>query len=76
MCTLHGLPIAFALSGAEADERETLLDLLAVEAELIDARPGQTLIDDKNCLDRSTGVDQPALRADMPKRMPVICGEA
>src|SRR6185437_4167859 len=28
-CTLQGLPIAFALTGAKADERETLLDLLA-----------------------------------------------
>ena len=27
VCTLHGLPVAFALTGAKADERETLLDL-------------------------------------------------
>ncbi|MEW2490600.1 IS982 family transposase [Streptomyces sp. NPDC048411] len=48
VCTLHGLPVAFALTGAKADERETLLDLLAVEPQLIDERPGQTLIGDKN----------------------------
>ena len=48
VCTLHGLPVAFALTGAKADERETLLDLLAVEPRLIDERPGQTLIGDKN----------------------------
>lgn len=31
VCTLRGLPVAFALTGAKADERETLLDLLAAE---------------------------------------------
>ncbi|MFG2776093.1 transposase [Streptomyces sp. NPDC048350] len=31
VCTLRGLPVTFALTGAKADERETLLDLLAVE---------------------------------------------
>ncbi|GAA3476194.1 hypothetical protein GCM10018966_007210 [Streptomyces yanii] len=31
VCTLQGLPIAFVLTGAKADERETLLDLLAAE---------------------------------------------
>ncbi len=25
LCTLHGLPIGFALTGAKADERQTLL---------------------------------------------------
>ncbi|MFI9611596.1 IS982 family transposase [Streptomyces sp. NPDC052023] len=48
VCTLQGLPIAFALTGAKADERETLLDLLAAEPGLVTARPGQTLIGDKN----------------------------
>ena len=31
VCTLGGLPVIFALTGAKADERETLLDLLAAE---------------------------------------------
>lgn len=31
VCSLRGLPVAFALTGAKADERETLLDLLAAE---------------------------------------------
>ncbi|MEU9170691.1 hypothetical protein AB0D34_23280 [Streptomyces sp. NPDC048420] len=48
VCTLQGLPVAFAPTGAEADERETLLDLLAAEAGLVAARPAQTLIGDKN----------------------------
>jgi hypothetical protein len=44
----HGLPVAVALTGAKADERQVLLDLLAVEPELVAARPGQVLIADKN----------------------------
>ncbi len=52
MCTRHGLPVAFALTGAKAGERETLLDLLAVEPQLTDKRPGQTLIGDKNYFGR------------------------
>ncbi|MGH3225157.1 MAG: transposase, partial [Streptosporangiaceae bacterium] len=48
VCTVQGLPIAFALTGAKADERETLLDLFAGEPELVAVRPGQTLIADKN----------------------------
>lgn len=52
VCTLQGLPVAFALTGAKADERETLLDLLAAEPHLVAARPGQTLIGDKNYFGR------------------------
>jgi hypothetical protein len=48
VCTLHGLPVAVALTGAKADERQVLLDLLAVEPELVAARSGQVLIADKN----------------------------
>ena len=48
VCTLHGLPVAFALTGAKADERETLLAIFDVEPRLAADRPGQTLIDDKN----------------------------
>lgn len=48
LCTLQGRPVAFALTGAKADERETLLDLLATEPELVADRAGQTLIGDKN----------------------------
>jgi hypothetical protein len=52
VCTLAGLPVAFALTGAKADERETLLDMLAIEQQLTGERPGQTLIGDKNYFGR------------------------
>jgi hypothetical protein len=48
VCTLRGLPVAFAPTGAKADERETLLELLAAEPHLIATRSGQTPIGDKN----------------------------
>ncbi|MER6377626.1 IS982 family transposase [Streptomyces mirabilis] len=53
VCTLQGLPVAFALTGAKADERETLLDMLDAEPELVATRPGQTLIGDKNYFGRN-----------------------
>ncbi|MFJ9181438.1 IS982 family transposase [Streptomyces sp. NPDC102360] len=53
VCTLQGLPVGFALTGAKADERETLLDLLAAEDDLVARRPGQTLIGDKNYFGRA-----------------------
>jgi hypothetical protein len=53
VCTLQGLPVAFALTGAKADERETLLDLLAAEPGLLASRPDQTLIGDKNYYGRA-----------------------
>jgi Transposase DDE domain len=52
VCTLHGLPVMFALSGAKGDEREILLGMLEIDAGLVDARPGQTLIGDKNYFGR------------------------
>jgi len=48
VATLGGLPIAFALTGAKADERQTLLGILAADPTLAAARPGQVLIGDKN----------------------------
>ncbi len=48
VCTLHGLPIAFALTGAKAPEREVLLDILTADPALIAERPGQTVLADKN----------------------------
>jgi hypothetical protein len=48
VCTLHGLPVAFALTGANAVDREVLAELLAAEPELVTHRPGQVLVADKN----------------------------
>ncbi|USX53636.1 IS982 family transposase [Lentzea sp. HUAS12] len=48
VCTLGGLPIAFALTGAKADERQTLLGMLEEDLDLVADRQGQTLIADKH----------------------------
>ena len=48
VATLHGLPIAFALTGAKADERQVLLDLMHDDPTLAASRPGQIMIEDKN----------------------------
>jgi hypothetical protein len=48
VATLHGLPIGFALTGAKADERQVLLDLLHTDPALTAGRAGQVLIGDKN----------------------------
>jgi hypothetical protein len=47
LCTLGGLPVGAALTGAKADERVVLLDILT-DPTLAYHRPGQTLIADKN----------------------------
>lgn len=49
---VQGMPIAFALTGAKADEHETLLDLLAAERELLRERSRRTLIGDMNYFGR------------------------
>jgi hypothetical protein len=48
LCTLGGLPIMFAITGAKADERETLLGMLDASPEIVAVRSGQTIIGDKN----------------------------
>ena len=47
LCTLHGLPAGFAVTGAKADERHALLDILA-DPDLAALLPGQIIIGDKN----------------------------
>jgi hypothetical protein len=47
LCTLHGLPVGFALTGAKADERQVLLDILDTDG-LLDGRRRQLTIGDKN----------------------------
>jgi hypothetical protein len=48
VCTLHGLPVGFALAGAKADERQVLLGILAADPALAATRPGQTLLTDRH----------------------------
>jgi len=48
LATLHGLPVGFAVTGAKADERQVLLDILGADPELTSWRQGQILIGDKN----------------------------
>ncbi len=47
ICTPSGLPIAFALANAKADEREVARDMLEIDAHLLASRPGQMLMGDK-----------------------------
>jgi hypothetical protein len=44
---LGGLPVAFALTGAKADEREILLGMVDDAPELMAGHPGQTVIADR-----------------------------
>ena len=66
LATVHGLPIGFALTGAKADERATLLGILADPA-LPTMQPGrrhrrtQTLIADKNYRGRQFEAALPSL---------------
>jgi hypothetical protein len=57
VCTLTGLPVLFALAGAKADERETLLDMLEAGKDVAADHPGQTLIGDKNYFGRHFEAD-------------------
>ena len=47
LCTVHGLPVGFAITGAKADERQVLLSILDDPA-LTAGRAGQVIIGDKN----------------------------
>jgi len=74
VCTLTGLPVLFALTGAKADEREALLGMPEAGRDVMQAHPGQTLIGDKNYFGR-------AFEADLAERelvllRPVRKGEA
>jgi len=52
VCTLHGLPVMFALAGAKSGEREVLPGMLGNDADLVNERPGQIVIGDKNYFGR------------------------
>ncbi|WP_157524382.1 IS982 family transposase [Jiangella alkaliphila] len=76
LCTLHGLPVGFALTGAKADERQTLLGMLGADPDLSTARVGQVVIADKNYYGRQfeaalaeAGLDllRPARKGERPR---------
>jgi Transposase DDE domain len=48
LCTLQGLPVGFAVSGAKADEREVLLGILDADPTLVAYRSEQTVIADRH----------------------------
>jgi hypothetical protein len=54
VCTLHGLPVAFALANPKTDEREVLVELLDVEPGLLAERPGLVILVDKGYRDAQT----------------------
>src|SRR4029450_3898967 len=54
VCTLHGLPVAFALANPKTDEREVLFELLDVDPGLLAERPGLVLLVDKGYRDAET----------------------
>ena len=62
VCTLGGLPVLFALTGAKADERETLRGMLDTAPEVGASHPGQTIIGDKNYYGREFEDDLAAER--------------
>jgi hypothetical protein len=74
VCTLHGLPVLFALAGAKADEREVLLGMLEAARDVVAARPGQTVIGDKNYFGRDFEAD--LTEREMVLLRPVRKGEA
>jgi hypothetical protein len=59
LCTPGGLPVGFALTGAKADERLTLLDILADPS--LPRAGGRTLIADKNYYGREFEAALPGL---------------
>ncbi len=76
LCTLHGLPVGFALTGAKADERQTLLGIFDADPELPAWRVGQVVIADKNYFGREfeaertdAGLDllRPARKGEPPR---------
>jgi len=74
VCTLHGLPVMFAIAGAKAEEREVLLAMLETDAVLVNGRPGQTLIGDKNYFGRD--FEKAIADSDLALLRPVRKGEA
>jgi Transposase DDE domain len=74
VCTLHGLPVLFAIAGAKADEREVLPGMLENAGDVVDAHPGQTLIGDKNYFGKD--FEKQLTRRELALLRPVRKGEA
>jgi hypothetical protein len=74
LCTLHGLPVLFALAGAKADEREVLLGMLEAGQDVVNDHPGQALIGDKNYFGRDFEAD--LAERDLALLRPVRKGES
>ena len=71
VCTLHGLPVGWALTGAKADERQVFEQILATTPALAVAREHrQITIADKNYYGRAfeTGLDQAGIELLRPAR--------
>ncbi|MFF0150168.1 IS982 family transposase [Micromonospora sp. NPDC005203] len=52
--TVHGLPVAFALSNAKTNEREVLVDLVTLQPSMFHHPDGLILVADKGYRDRDT----------------------
>jgi len=74
VCTLTGLPVMFALAGAKADERETLLGMLEAAPDVTAAHPGQVIIGDKNYFGRA--FEEELTERELELLRPVRKGEA
>lgn len=74
--TVHGLPVAFALTNPKADERAVLVDLVSLQPAMFHHPDGLILVVDKGYRDRATekwlnernvDVIRPAYRTDPPR---------
>jgi Transposase DDE domain len=74
--TVHGLPVAFALTNAKTDEREVLVDLVSLQPNMFRHPDGVILVVDKGYRDRDTEtwlneagitVVRPAYRTEAPR---------
>jgi hypothetical protein len=52
--TVHGLPVAFALTNPTTDEREVLVDLVTLQPAMFDHPDGMILVADKGYRDQAT----------------------
>jgi hypothetical protein len=52
--TVHGLPVAFALTNPKLDERDVLVDLVSLQPAMFRHRDGLILVVDKGYRDRAT----------------------